>query len=522
MTKKKVEENWTSIFRYASNTDIKHFSFDFWNTIAFSNPKFKQVRTEYISNLLNNEVGLISIDAAFHKIGLEYNLIQESGKNVISPIDLLEKVLIKLCPSVSHIDFQVLKREIDKLFIDFPPFLDENFKRFLDYILATGKTCSITSNTAFIAGKEIKQFLSNENLLKKISFCNFSDEVGYAKPSKKIYKHVYLNAKSLHSSLKVSEIIHIGDNKTTDYDGASFFGFRSILFYKNVDLLNAKHALHTISDVDAVPFSEIEYSKFKFGDNLIAKKYGVELFEYFQKFILPDIITKNCNFLIFSSPYDQIPTSSYYLTKSFYDEFCIYVNEKGIKSKFIKFCKIIRCQTYTEDYGKLNAEERFNLIKDDTYEFVNIPSQNDVSIFIDDISITGTHQRVVEKLLNDCSIKTNCIFLYYSKLSNPEVCPTFENELNYFFIKDITMLTNLILSDSFKITTRATKYILSLQKKDIEYLLSKIKLNGKYFIINEVVSMSYANKYDNIELYKENLKTMRQFFLELKTEATNF
>ena len=79
------------------------------------------------------------------------------------------------------------------------------------------------------------------------------------------------------------------------------------------------------------------------------------------------------------------------------------------------------------------AEERFNLIKNDTYELLNIPAVEDICIFIDDISITGTHQRVVEKLLKDNFIETKSLFLYYAKLSNSAICPSFENHLNYSF-----------------------------------------------------------------------------------------
>jgi hypothetical protein len=127
----------------------------------------------------------------------------------------------------------------------------------------------------------------------------------------------------------------------------------------------------------------------------------------------------------------------------------------------LEFGKIERCQTYTEDYGALGAEERFNLIKNDTYKLITIPSKDDLCIFIDDISITGTHQRVVEQLLESEGINANSFFLYFAKLSNIEVSPSFENYLNYSFINDFSNLLELITSDDYCITTRTTKFILS-------------------------------------------------------------
>jgi len=100
-----------------------------------------------------------------------------------------------------------------------------------------------------------------------------------------------------------------------------------------------------------------------------------------------------------------------------------FINNENIQHISFDFCNTIRCQTYTEDYGALSAEERFNLIKNDTYKLITVPAKDDLCIFIDDISITGTHQRVVEDLLDSSGIETNSFFLYFAKLSNSDVCP---------------------------------------------------------------------------------------------------
>ena len=232
---------------------------------------------------------------------------------------------------------------------------------------------------------------------------------------------------------------------------------------------------------------------------------------------MPELINNHDNFLIYSSPYAQIPTSSYYLTQSFYLSFYDYLQKNQIKNINVQFCKVKRCQTYTEDYGALCAEARFNLIKNDTYEFTDIPTSDDVCIFIDDISITGTHQRVIEKLLNESLIVTKSLFLYFAKLDNPEVCPSFENTLNFSFTSDVNSLLVVVFSEFYKITTRTTKYILSLQPSDLDYLLDKIKLHKRYSVLNDLVEMSYANEYNHIELYKQNLHTLQSYSLELNT-----
>ena len=502
-------ENWETVSSFLKNHDIKHYSFDFWNTIAFSNPQFKKNRVELIFNLLNKQVSISAINEAFDKIGKEYNLHQEAGKNVISPVDLLDKVINECNPSNRSINLLNLKCEIDLLFIECSPVIDPCFFEIIDTILSLGKTCSITSNTAFISGHTIKILLNNLGLLNKFSFCLFSDEVGYAKPSNNIFELLYRNAKSNHPQLKVSEIVHLGDNNETDFKGALRFGLKAFQFNLSDNLVNKRNAAHSIVDSQVIPFEPIEYSKFKFGDFSIAKKYGKELFEYFRLIHLPSLIFKYNKILIFSSPYSRIPTSSLYLTQVFLEEFNNFLIENGMKEVKLEFCKISRCQSYTEDYGGMIAEERFNLIKNDTYELLNIPEKEDLCIFIDDISITGTHQRVVEKLLKDNSIETKSLFLYYAKLSNSAICPSFENHLNYSFINDYERLLEIILSETYKITTRATKYILSLKKKDLDYFINELILREKISILNELIYMSYENEFNKIEHYKPNLKIMK-------------
>jgi FMN phosphatase YigB (HAD superfamily) len=522
MIKNKINENWAAIYKYINNNEIKFYSFDFWNTLAYSNSDFKKKRAELILGLFENNITISDVTETFTKVGAAYNKHQESGMAILSPLELLDKVLNELYPSVSFPDLTNLKFEIDSLFLKYPPKLDNNIISSIEKIQNYDKACSITSNTAFISGHVIRQFLSNVNLLDNFSFCLFSDEVGLGKPSSTIYELLYLKAKAIHPQLKKSELLHIGDNDLADYKGALEFGLKSMLYNVKPNLTHERYAVHSIDNTKFISFNEIDFSKFKFGDTLIAEKYGTELFDYFRNLLLPELIAKHNNFRIYSSPYDQIPTSSYYLTQSFYEAFSEYLKNNHPENLNVKFCKIIRRQTYTEDYGALSAEERFNLIKNDTYEFVDIPSTEDVCIFIDDISITGTHQRIVEKLITDNSIETQSIFLYYAKLNNSLVCPSFENYLNYFYTSSVIKLMEIILSDSYKITTRTTKYILSLQHKDLEYFISEIKKHGKNSILIELVNMSDANKYNNIEHYKPNLKTLKLCNSELHTESIDY
>jgi len=273
----------------------------------------------------------------------------------------------------------------------------------------------------------------------------------------------------------------------------------------NKPLIHTRNAMHTIRDVEMIPFSREDYSKFKFGSYTLAKKFGVDLFEYFKTSHFDKLASNFKKIIVYSSPYMQIPTSSYYLTDTFYNAFRNYLASKKIETVKLEFGKIERCQTYTEDYGALTAEERYNLIKNDTYKLITAPSKDDLCIFIDDISITGTHQRVVEHLIDSNGIETNSFFLYFAKLSDSTACPSFENYLNYSFIDEFDKLIDLITSDDYRITTRTTKYILSQKNEDLHKLINSLINKEKFEVWNELVNMSYENGYNKIELYQNNL-----------------
>jgi FMN phosphatase YigB (HAD superfamily) len=446
----------------------------------------------------NNQFSKYEIDSAFSKIGKEYNEHQQAGNAAILPLNLLKSVLNEI-KTKSNVNLIELYNQINILFLAYPPFIEPSFYEIIDLINKKGKTCSITSNTAFISGSVIIEYLENFNLLHYFSFTIFSDEFGFGKPSSKIFDYLTFKAIECKSLIDRTNILHIGDNLESDYKGAiqsSLTAFH--LLDKNL-LKNNRNSLHEINDINAIPFSREDYSKFKFGSYTLAKKFGMDLFEYFKTYHFDKLVSNFKKIIVYSSPYMQIPTSSYYLTDTFYNAFGNYLASKRIETVKLEFGKIERCQTYTEDYGALTAEERYNLIKNDTYKLITVPTKDDLCIFIDDISITGNHQRVLEHLLDISGIETNSFFLYFAKLSDSTACPSFENFLNYSFIDEFDKLTELITSDDYRITTRTTKYILSKKNEDLNKLTSVLIKKEKFEVWNELILMSYANEYNKID-----------------------
>ena len=80
--------------------------------------------------------------------------------------------------------------------------------------------------------------------------------------------------------------------------------------------MNLNYSRYKITDKLNCPFSESEYSRFKFGDSAIARKFAEELFEGFIAEHM-DLILAHEDIVILPSPYHSIPTASNYLSFNF-------------------------------------------------------------------------------------------------------------------------------------------------------------------------------------------------------------
>ena len=258
------------------------------------------------------------------------------------------------------------------------------------------------------------------------------------------------------------------------------------------------HFVHGFSEV-TIPFDKEAFSEFKYGKITNAKNMAQEMFEYFKSNFRNTC--QNKDIIIYSSPYDKIPTSSLFLTQYFYE---LLKNEFNKNNIFLD--KIDRINTYAEDYGLMTAKERLALISNDTYSLNKKPNNDSLLIFIDDISITGTHQIVIENLIENLEIKNDIVFLYYAKLID-KTNPKIESYLNSYKIKSVDDLVNLIKSSSFQFTTRTIKFILSLNNSDFLTFINSFH-NTEFDLLGELIKLALSNKYEKMDCYKDNLNQL--------------
>lgn len=267
--------------------------------------------------------------------------------------------------------------------------------------------------------------------------------------------------------------------------------------------MNLSYSLYKITDKHNCPFSESEYSKFKFGDSALARKFADELFDGFIA-LHKDLILAHEEIVILPSPYHSIPTASNYLSFNFKTRMNAFLYEHGRKA--LVESKIYRNQTYTNDYGNLDYEQRVKLIANDTYYIDRNFIDGKLCLFLDDIKITGSHEHIVKKILDQYNVQGKFVFMYYAELINKDIHPNIENYYNYFYVKDIDSLSKIINAPSFVFNTRTVKYILKLDNHELVLLTSNVSAD----LLEQLFHLAVSNNYHTIDDYKENLAFINQ------------
>ena len=254
--------------------------------------------------------------------------------------------------------------------------------------------------------------------------------------------------------------------------------------------------MHTISLLQTSNFDKHiyqDYSRFKHGSKNTARKFGKDLA---NKIKSENIFSNEESLVFYPAPYNNIPTASSalkdYLVSYLSDEFL----NKNIS---VKQGKVHRLYSYDDDYGKMSKEERDAAISSDIFsidkQFFTI---DDTLVFIDDIKITGSHEKRIKELLEREGIYNKIIFIYLFEYTGDD--PVTEHRLNHDSVNNLKDVNNIIRNDKFIFNTRVIKYIL---KADVEEFVSFITYQSEIFQ-ETLFHYSILNEYHKNKKYKLN------------------
>ncbi len=210
----------------------QHFSFDLWLTLIKSNPEFKNKRNLLFKDFFEIDCSMDKLSEVVRYYDLLCNNINEKTGLNIDTFEIYYLILNALNVKIDDIGTEKLTQFYDEtqlLFMNFrPDLIDPKIQLLFQQIVAQGKTINILSNTAFIKGVTLRKLLEHYELRSYFSFEIFSDEVGFSKPNPAIFQLVYDEIKNF-KSLEKKQVLHVGDNKIADYNGALNFGFDAFL-----------------------------------------------------------------------------------------------------------------------------------------------------------------------------------------------------------------------------------------------------------------------------------------------------
>ena len=264
------------------------------------------------------------------------------------------------------------------------------------------------------------------------------------------------------------------------------------------------YSLHKIHHATEFGFEADDYSRFKFGDDLVASKFGRDLANGFiRDFLENDDITEQI--VVISSPYCFIPTATFAMKDHFIYQLNHWLAEQG--KQVVQEAKVHRTITYKEDYGELSAEDRMKLIGNDSFHIDREFLTGKTLLFLDDIKITGSHERMILKMAKEYGLKNDMFMLYFAELANKEIHPNIENFLNYHCVKSVFDLHDIINDGNFRFNTRIVKYILNC---DFNSFVTFLEGQDKNFI-SSLYNLALGNSYHEIESYAENFNFLKNY-----------
>lgn len=266
-----------------------------------------------------------------------------------------------------------------------------------------------------------------------------------------------------------------------------------------------------------IKFSPVEYSKFKFGAKDVARKFGVGLAAGFiaspyYTLLKQTVRDRNCRIVVMSSPYVHVPTATFAMKDYFVRDLNRQLVEDGMMP--VIEAKIYRSSSYKEEYGEMTKEQRFEVMKGDTFHVDKSMLDGNVCLFLDDIVITGAHEYRVEQMMKTMNIvPALAYFLYYAELTSGKTNPAIENYLNYAYVKDLVSLDRIIKNGPCLMNTRVVKYILNAPHEECKNFITY----QRTMFLHTLYHNAIGNGYHLIDDYAENLAYLKSVVFDPKT-----
>lgn len=255
---------------------------------------------------------------------------------------------------------------------------------------------------------------------------------------------------------------------------------------------------------DGLPFDATSYSYFKYGSGEVADYYAHQLSTMLLKEHLTEALANNEPVILCGSAYKRVPTAAYHVAASV---------AAGLRFAGINTFHghIARGKLAEGDYSAMSLSERELKMSDNQLSLDVKLFQGKHVIMIDDICISGAHERSVVSLMRTVPIRSlTMAYVVEMDRAVAQADPAIESRINHAAIKSVRdLLAHIRTCESFSVTARIVKFILEADTSEAEWFIDRIA-QDKPQVIRTLFVGSVDDGYDQMPRYRANFALIAQ------------
>ncbi|MGQ9781434.1 MAG: HAD family hydrolase [Nitrososphaeria archaeon] len=229
---------------------IKAVSFDVWDTLLKLKPFYLKIAQEVAA--YDN----IDSTTLYRKMLENYNLLKKYRKKGLIRNDDVVNHCLELSSQKLGISVESLRMGVTRAILEISPsdIVHVEAVQTLSELNREGKIVVTLGNLIFWPGAYNRILLERAKLTGYFKLQLYADDLRHSKPSKEAFQRLCETIK-----LKPEEVVHVGDNRSEDFEGALKFGLYAIWvkpsFRKGVEVEGKGATVNTIGRVpEAITF----------------------------------------------------------------------------------------------------------------------------------------------------------------------------------------------------------------------------------------------------------------------------
>lgn len=242
---------------------------------------------------------------------------------------------------------------------------------------------------------------------------------------------------------------------------------------------------HTFADLETAPFNARDYSRLKFGSDAVAREFAGEMAEEFYRAHSDLLLEERC--VVIPSAYNVVEIAATILGRHFMNRLNDLVTRAG--GDIVEWTTMHRTVSYLNDYADVSAEERKLLLDRDSLYIKREFIEGKIPIFVDDIYITGTHERKILAFLEELRFKRPAYFCYFAKYVGDRA--KIEGDLNRAGIGSLETFLEMLLSEKTHIMVRTLRLWMQAEPDVLHRCLDQVDADYLDALYHAILARGY-------------------------------